>query len=159
MFCLTVRPENRRRSESARSVREEKSADRPYGARQGSVSTAPPNPAAYGRTVSVQRSAGELITRATGAKQAIRPASVCASAAPRASSGRVASGPRQSCLRPAEACLTRISGTVSTGRKAEITGSSWVPASCSRACPSGSQDTASISLPGMASTLSPNAAQ
>jgi hypothetical protein len=109
----------------------------------------PENIPAYGRTVSVQRSAGELITRATGAKQAIRRASSCASATPRASSGRVASGPGQSSLRPAEACLTRISGTVSTGRRAEMTGSSFVPASCSRAWPSGRQATASISLPGV----------
>jgi hypothetical protein len=81
----------------------------------------------------VQRSAGELITRAVGAKQASRPASARASAAPRASSGRDSSSAGQSAFRPAEACLTRINGTVSRGRKAEITGSSWVPASCSRA--------------------------
>ena len=65
-----------------RSVRDEKPVERPYGDRQASASTVPPNPAANGRTVSVQRSAGELITRATGAKQASRPASVRASAAP-----------------------------------------------------------------------------
>ena len=99
----------------------------------------------------MQRSAGELITRATGAKQASRPASVRASAAPCASSGRDSSSPGQSFLLPAEACLTTINGTVSSGRKAEITGSSCVSASCARACASGSQDTASISLPGAAS--------
>ncbi|HEY6391487.1 MAG TPA: hypothetical protein VIX89_09425, partial [Bryobacteraceae bacterium] len=42
-----------------------------------------------GRTVSMQRSAGELITRATGAKQVIRLASTRASAAPAASSGHL----------------------------------------------------------------------
>jgi hypothetical protein len=99
----------------------------------------------------VQRSAGELITRAVGAKQANRPASARASAAPRASSGRASSSPGQSAFRPAEACLTRINGTISRGRKAEITGSSWVSASRSRARGSGSQATASISLPGAAS--------
>ncbi len=98
----------------------------------------------------MQRSAGELTTRAAGAKQAIRLASTRAAATPAASRGRRQSSPDQSALLPAEACLTRINGTVSSGRKAEITGSSWVPASCSRACPSGSQDTASISLPGAA---------
>ena len=109
--------------------------------------------------MSVQRSAGELITRATGAKQVIRPARVRASTTPCSSSGRIVSSPGQSALRPAEACLTRISGTVSTGRKAEITGSSWVSASCSRACVSGSHDTASISLPGAASARWLNADQ
>src|SRR5262249_6793834 len=121
-----------------------------YGARQGSVSTVPENAAAYGRTVSAQRSAGELITRATGAKQAIRLASTHASATPAASSGRRQSSPDQSALRPADACLTRISGTVWSGGRAEITGSWWGPASCSRPSPSGSQDTASISGPGAA---------
>jgi len=107
----------------------------------------------------VQRSAGELITRAVGAKQASRPASTLASAAPRASSGLDSSSPGQSALCPAEACLTRINGTVSRGRKAEITGSSCVSASCSRAWASGSQDTASISLPGAASCPALNADQ
>ncbi|HTA10498.1 MAG TPA: hypothetical protein VK836_18395 [Streptosporangiaceae bacterium] len=113
--------------------------------------TVPPNPAANGRTVAAQRSAGELITRAVGAKQASRRASRRASAAPLVSSGRDSSSPGQSALCPAEACLTRINGTVSRGRKAEMTGSSCVSASCSQACARGSQDTASISLPGAAS--------
>ena len=121
------------------------------GARRASASTVPPKPAANGRMVSVQRSAGELITWAVGAKQASRRASACASAAPWASSGRDSSSPGQSALRPAEACLTSINGTVWRGRKAEITGSSWVSASCSRAWASGTQATASISLPGAAS--------
>jgi hypothetical protein len=59
-----------------------------------------------------------------GAKQASRPASAPASAAPRGSSGRDSSSAGQSDFRPAEACLTRINGTVTRGWKAEITGSS-----------------------------------
>jgi hypothetical protein len=108
-------------------------AERPCRANETSASTVPPKLAANGRTVSVQRSAGELITRALGAKQASRTASAPASAAPRTSSGRDWSSAGQSAFRPAEACLTRINGTVSRGRKAEITGSSWVSPSCSRA--------------------------
>jgi len=99
----------------------------------------------------MQRSAGELITRAVRAKQASRRARARASAAPCASSGRDSSSPGQSALRPAEACLTRINGTVSRGLKAEITGSSCVSPSCWRAWTSGTQATASISLPGRAS--------
>ena len=68
----------------------------------------------------LHRSAGELTTRALGAKQASSRASKAASPAPPASSGRRSSSPSQSSLLPAEPCLTRISGVVSRGRRPPI---------------------------------------
>jgi hypothetical protein len=117
---------NRCRSVSARSVRAEgKSAPRPGTFRMAMASTDPPKRAAYGATLSVHRRAGELITRARGAKQASRSASASASSAPSASSGRIRSSPGQAFLWPAEACLSRISGTVGRGCRLAITSASW----------------------------------
>src|SRR5580658_6104308 len=85
----STRPQTTSARESPESVLEEgEFPDRPERANAASASTVPPKLAAYGRTVSVQRSAGELSTRARGAKQASSPASASASLAPLASSGR-----------------------------------------------------------------------
>jgi hypothetical protein len=90
------------------------------GARIASVSMS----AEYGSMVCVHRSAGELITRARGAKQASMRASTSASLTPFASSGRCPSSPGQSPFWPAEACLTSSSGMVGRGRRPLISSAS-----------------------------------
>ena len=89
----------------------------------GSVSTGTPARPAYGRTVSMQRTAGELITRARGAKVASSAASAAAAAAPPSSSGRSASLTVP--FGTAWACLTMISGTVGTGARPATRSRSW----------------------------------
>src|ERR1700728_4333701 len=69
-------------------VPEEDLPERRESAKAASASTFPPKATAYGRTLSVQRSAGELRTLALGAKQGSSPVSASASASPLASSGR-----------------------------------------------------------------------
>jgi hypothetical protein len=82
---------------------------------------------AYGRTVSRQRAAAELTTRALGAKHASSLASVPASALPESSSGRAVSSAFQFDLGTALACRSRINGTVPAGllAKSSSTPASW----------------------------------
>jgi len=95
------------------------------GSRDGSARTCSPISSAYGRTVSRQRAAVELTTRAAGAKEASRLASALASARPLSSSGRTKSSSFQPDLGSALACRSRISGTVCAESLAKSSSTPW----------------------------------
>ena len=80
-----------------------------------SARTCAPVSSAYGATLSRQRAAAELITRARGAKAASSGASSFASARPLLSSGRSPSSSFHFERGTAVACRSRMSGTVSAG--------------------------------------------
>ena len=93
----------------------------------GSAVTGTPARSAYGVTVARHRSAAELITWAA-AKQPSSPARAAACARPRSDSGRDRSAwpaCRHSFLATALACLSRITGAVSSGPAVNVSSTAW----------------------------------